>query len=856
MVAALVVGCGDDGGATASAGNTDGGTGSTGATTTQGSSPTSGETATEATVGTNTNGNTTCVAEADCETTAPTSEPTTADTGATLTSTSPGTLSDTSSESGGSTTTGGSDDSGTTSPVSMSEPDTGSSSGTTGEPCEGAECCEKDEVYCGAVCCAVGEVCNFTKCEVPGVECDEPEDCAGNEYCDVSLGQGEVQPPDPMCMGGVILPTGKCLTKPPLCGPNDPPQDPEDPDCLQSCEFDPAGGFNPDVKYTWGGVINPPYNTDIMMTPIVVQLDDDDCDGVVTERDIPEIVFSTFTSGAYGTNGSMHAISVENGKLVEKWNVLAGAVNPTKQLAGGNIDGQPGNEVVGCGIGLNPVQVYARKGEDGAALWQTQVTSCFMPSIADLEGDGAVEVIVEHGVLDGATGAVKATFSPPLNGSFIVADLDLDGKLDVVTSSRGYRADGTVFVNTMLADQSAFPGDEDWKSPWPAIADFNKDGVPEVVVIDNLNHALSIWRYDDKVPSKFTVVRSPVDINGGLSPALCPNGSWGNTHGGGPPTVADFDGDGVPDVGTAGGIGYAVFSGAKLIDPATPGPMTFLWIKQTKDCSSASTGSSVFDFDGDGKAEVVYSDQNRLRVYEGPTGNILIERCNSTATLIENPVVADVDNDGQADIVVVSNAYAKADPNIMCAENGATAQAGVRVFGAAGGKWVRTRRVWNQHAYYVTNVDEDGSVPAMPPPNWTTPGLNNFRQNKQPDSEFGAPDAIVAIAPLCEDMDYSLVATVRNVGEASLPSGVAVGYYIGDPPNGMKVGELSTSKALYPLESQQLVLPYNDAPQDVKDGVVNIYAVVDDTDVPHPAWAECRTDNNTGTNSGKCLMPN
>ena len=54
----------------------------------------------------------------------------------------------------------------------------------------------------------------------------------------------------------------------------------------------------------------------------------------------------------------------------------------------------------------------------------------------------------------------------------------------------------------------------------------------------------------------------------------------------------------------------------------------------------------MFDFDGDGKAEVVYSDQNRLRVFEGPTGNILIERCNTTATLIEYPVIADVDNDG------------------------------------------------------------------------------------------------------------------------------------------------------------------------------------------------------------------
>ncbi|MCY1056803.1 FG-GAP-like repeat-containing protein [Nannocystis sp. SCPEA4] len=745
---------------------------------------------------------------------------------------------------GTATATTGSTTDDTTGPVSASE------TSTTGETCQGAECCEMGQLFCGAVCCDVGEVCNFTKCEAPGADCKEEADCAGDEYCDYSLGEPDVQPPDPMCMGGVAEPNGKCLKKPPLCGPNDPPQDPNDPECLQSCEYSPAGEFSPTVKFAWGGVVNPPYDSDIMMTPIVVQLDDDDCDGKVTERDIPEIVFSTFSNGAYKTTGSLHAISIVGGVVVDKWNVLANQVNPTKHLAGGDIDGQPGNEIIACGANG---QVFALKGEDGSPLWTANQT-CFMPAIADLEGDGAAEVIVEGAILDGATGAVKASFNPTLNSSFVISDLDDDGLLDVITSSRGYHADGSVFVDTGLAAVGDFYATSDWKSPWPAVADFDLDGLPEVVVIDNLAHQLSIWRHDPNAPNGFVVVRSPVDINGTLDPNSCPNGSWGRTHGGGPPTVADFDGDGTPDVGTAGGIGYAVFSGAALVDPNVAGIDTFLWIKQTVDCSSASTGSSVFDFDGDGKAEVVYSDQNRLRIYEGPTGNVLLERCNTTATLIEYPVVADVDNDGQADIVVVSNAYGKNDPNITCVEDNVNGQSGVRVFGTAGGKWVRTRRVWNQHTYHITNVNEDGTIPAGEEPNWTVPGFNNFRQNKQPDSEFGAPDAIVAIAPLCEDEDYSLVATVRNIGEAALPAGVVVGFYTGEPGSGTKVGEAMTSKALYPLESETLTLPFNDAPEDVKNGVVNIYAIVDDTMVPHPEWQECRTDNNTGTSTGKCLI--
>ncbi len=671
VVSCAALGCGDDGGGSASAAST--GTGSatdsgvTGGPTTSGDTPT-GSVGDTSSSGGDSQGQTTC--DGDCATTTPL-------TGTSATDPSTGTATETGPGTG----------------------DTGSSS-TTGPGCEGAECCMAMEVFCGDVCCAQGEVCNFTKCEQPGNECKDKADCGELEYCDFSLGE-PVMMPDPNCMGGVIEPTGKCLTKPPLCAPNDPPQDPNDPECLQSCQYDPGGGFNPTLKFSWGGLLDPPTSSDIMMTPVVIELDDDDCDGQVTERDIPEIVFSTFSSGQYGTNGSLHAISVVDGALVDKWNVLQGVINPTKQLAAGNFDGLPGNEIVGCGV---DGKARAVKGEDGSLLWTSAALTCFMPSIADMDGDGEPEVIIEGAILDGATGASKAVFNPPLNSSFIIGDLDGDGANDVITSSRGYHADGALFVDTKLADQSSFYGTQDWKSPWPAIADFDKDGSPEVVVIDNLNHALSIWRHDALQPNKFAVVRGPVDINGALSPALCAPGSWGNTHGGGPPTIADFDGDGTPDVGTAGGIGYAVFSGKQLIDPQVPAAQTFLWIKQTTDCSSASTGSSVFDFDGDGKAEVVYSDQNRLRVYEGPTGDVLVERCNTTATLIEYPVIADVDNDGQADIVVISNAYAKNSPGISCTENGVNGQSGVRVFGTAGGKWVRTRRVWNQHAYYITNV--------------------------------------------------------------------------------------------------------------------------------------------------------
>ncbi len=115
----------------------------------------------------------------------------------------------------------------------------------------------------------------------------------------------------------------------------------------------------------------------------------------------------------------------------------------------------------------------------------------------------------------------------------------------------------------------------------------------------------------------------------------------------------------------------------------------------------------MFDFDGDGIAEVVYNDQYWLRVYDGPTGDVNFCLCNTTATLWEYPVVADVDNDLHAEIVVASNNYGggfmscPTTPDLGACELARIAAGenvgtnGVRVFASPTRDWVRTRRIWN-----------------------------------------------------------------------------------------------------------------------------------------------------------------
>lgn len=728
----------------------------------------------------------------------------------------------------------------TTGTTAMTESSSGS--GTTGGVCPadceekggvciGGACCPDEDRACGDVCCADGDICSFNTCVTPGQACIDASECAADEYCEYSLGEPAMMGGE-MCQGGVMPATGKCLPSPPQCMDGEDPGDP--PTCLASCEYIPApGAFSPVVKYHWD-------KGTVMMTPIVVQLDDDNCDMIVDERDIPEIVFTTFAGGVYQENGTLRVISIVDGQLVEKWTYNdpnpASWIFPGRELAGGDIDGEPGNEIVACAAGNH---ARAFKG-DGTPLWTATHNGCAFMSLADFDQDGSPEVLVPGAILDGKTGATKVMLGSGYHNT--AADLDGDGQLDVVHARGAFNSAGGVMATTGL------------EGLYPAVADLDLDGQAEVAVIANaagnalLPHHLLVWRYNPQMPNGVEVIRAGIDINGPLSPDLCSAGSAGNTRGGGPPTIADFNGDGTPDVAVAGGVGYAVFDGTRLMDPNVADADTFLWIKQTHDCSSAQTGSSVFDFDGDGSAEVVYSDEHRLRVYRGSDGEELWSTCNTTGTLQEYPLVADVDSDGHADIVAVSNNYS----SITC---DGTKQTGVRIFGDSEGKWVRTRRVWNQHTYHVTNTEESGKIPAVEPTNWTTPGLNNFRQNVQPAGEFSAPDLIVDLRLQCDPDPYGLVARVRNIGEASVPAGVPVYFFEGDPMmGGVALGMGATTKVLYPAEGEDVVLELPNAPPGVVDGTSTVWVVVDDA-MPMHAWHECRVDNNSASGTGKCPMP-
>ena len=636
--------------------------------------------------------------------------------------------------------------------------------------------CPPNSTVCGNNCCNKDQLCIKGTCMNLGPKCDELWPCPKGYYCDESKGR---------CMPGAT-----------------------------KCEYKPApGDFKPKVKWEWTGSTVETAHNQVMMAPVVANLSDDNKDGKIDRDDVPDIVFHTYTGSNYGSDGVMRVISGD-GKG-EHFSVTAAAhrTHPGTQIALGDIDGDGIVEIVACASGGGVIAFE----HDGKLKWKTSA-ACYAPALADLDADGKPEVVVNYTVLRGATGKVwwKGTTSGGTMPK--VADIDEDGKPEVVGGNVVYRHDGKIYWHHSTRPDGTV-----------AVADLDGSGKPEIITVSTSDHSLRAYHHDG------TKYWGPVDINQGhaTSPDKC------NGCGGGPPTVADFDGDGKPEIAAAAGWGYVVFE-----HDGKP-----KWFQPTKDLSSRATGSSVFDFEGDGKAEVVYSDEHLLRIYQGSTGKVLFSHCNTSGTLREYPLVVDVDNDGHAEIVVANNNYAfKTCPDMS------PSHTGIKVLSDTKLNWVKTRRIWNQHTYHITNVDEDGRIPKVEARNWDNPNLNNFRQNVQPGGLFDAPDLTGAAGkPSCTNT-ISVVIEVNNQGAAKVSPGIDVTLYVNDPAKGpLPLQTVQTKTTIYAGQSEKVSFSVK-TPKQYQKQIIDLFAVVDDDGKGTGKANECKEGNNK-VQAGKVACP-
>jgi hypothetical protein len=255
-------------------------------------------------------------------------------------------------------------------------------------------------------------------------------------------------------------------------------------------------------------------------------------------------------------------------------------------------------------------------------------------------------------------------------------------------------------------------------------------------------------------------------------------------------------------------------------DCALPG---IRWLRPTRDGSSGCTGSTTFDFEGDGRTEVIYNDECFLRVYDGATGAVLLALANTTGTLIEAPIVADADGDYNTEIIVGSDQgfpCNDADP-----DTGTRPQQtfGVTVMRDTKDRWVHSRPIWNQNAYAITNVENDGTIPALPEANWRS--FNSFRENAQPrDKALEAPDLTVRADRLetraCGPVDFTV--SVHNRGSQPVSRGLPVLFLDADPAaGGIEFCRTETTQRLEPTEGEDVTCTWGGAPD--AGGLVYVY---------------------------------
>ncbi|MNS46018.1 FG-GAP repeat protein [compost metagenome] len=199
------------------------------------------------------------------------------------------------------------------------------------------------------------------------------------------------------------------------------------------------------------------------------------------------------------------------------------------------------------------------------------------------------------------------------------------------------------------------------------------------------------------------------------------------TVGGGQSTIGDFDGNSATlEIAVATGKSLTIFNnkGAKVAGYTT------------QDCSSLSTGITSFDFNGDGKPEIIYADEQYVRIFEMDGSNnlkVIWSEINPSGTLREYPVVADVDGDGYSELVVVANnMWVDVNSVYQTPEQRDLARpvTGLRVFGPQSVRaWMPTRAVWNQHAYMASNVTDDLKATASTLVNGAYPTF--FKRNVQ-----------------------------------------------------------------------------------------------------------------------------
>ncbi len=442
----------------------------------------------------------------------------------------------------------------------------------------------------------------------------------------------------------------------------------EELDAMAECDQEaPPDSFNPAVQWVWSD----PTDRWSIVTPLVANLTDDNADGEIDLCDIPDVVVLAYPQTSQP--GHIYVLDGETGVPHFK---IEDPLHWGCSPALGDIDDDGVPEIIAYRNGA--LLAFEHTGEK---KWEKPATVSGLAhaiALADVDNDGDVEIYLANQLFD-HNGDVVATFTgASALSAGALADLDDDGDQEIVMTNAAFHHDGAQ-VYSLQGEINNFG--------YPQVADLDDDPEPEILI--EAWDGISILEHDGTV--KY-LNEKPIPANAG-DPWLRPS------------TVHDFDGDGEAEFAVSTGTQYAVYER----------DLSIIWTAPVIDASGDATGTA-FDFLGDGIPEAMYGDEQNIHVFDGD-GQTLFSEPRTSITHIEYPVVADIDNDGSAEILIVSNGF-----------NGGN-QSTVKAIRDAEDRWIQARRIWNQHTYHVTNVREDGTIPQHELPSWQE--LNTYRTNAQ-----------------------------------------------------------------------------------------------------------------------------
>ncbi|MFZ1705107.1 MAG: gliding motility-associated C-terminal domain-containing protein [Saprospiraceae bacterium] len=564
----------------------------------------------------------------------------------------------------------------------------------------------------------------------------------------------------------------------------------------------------PTVNFEMSKLLESNVSTSLYQSPLLADMNND-C--------IPEIIMSSlnnFNSNPRITSG-INIVLTESGETLRNIQTAYYAWGGPTSYAVADVDSDGYPEIIIATADENANASALRRrlicyDAFGNVVWVSNTTYGnyaggtqygASPAFADFNQDGIPEVYIYNEVFNALNGvkltdggyaglgSVITSFNSYAYATTIAADLD-DNPNDLELAA-GYTIYQVNIQNTTGLTGNSMTAsnilvDNQLRDGFTSIADINQDGKLDVIVSSQGNSSTSRLYVYSLLSGSLTLLAQTAIPSPG-------NGCCG-THVG-PAFVGDIDGSKKPTIGICRPYTLLTYKydGTTILKE--------FWRISTND-ESGSTGMTMFDFNQDGIQEIVYRDENTLRIINGsnsPPVNLTTFPCIS-GTGLEYPIVGDIDFSGESKICV------------PCGQNDFRTGR-IHIFGAPRNKqkWAPSRGIWNQYTYHVHNITNQLTVPQFQNNNATYSNgrFNNFLVQASLLDTLGnflqtATNLQGNISCLYYDPKLNVYTVQFNVSNlvsatASVTQGLTIAFFNGDPQkNGTLIGTYNISLPMPP----------------------------------------------------------